>query len=885
MRHSSTIKAVLGPTNTGKTHLAIERMCGHSSGMIGFPLRLLAREVYDRVRAIKGDASVALITGEERIEPPDARYFLCTAEAMDRLGGGKNGPHAFVALDEAQLAADPERGHIFTDRLLNARGREETMLLGSAALEPVVKALVPEAELVERPRFSTLTHAGSCKLSRLPPRSAVVAFSAEQVYAMAEMLRRFRGGAAVVMGSLSPETRNKQVELFQNGEVDYIVATDAIGMGLNLDLQHVAFGALTKFDGRRKRRLTPAEMAQIAGRAGRHQRDGSFGTLGGVRQEKAGTKGAAPEFTEEEIYAIEEHQFAPETKLFWRNAEPRFDSISALISDLEEAPRNEVLRRAPQAIDLAVLKSLSETAVAGTVKGKAQVQRFWQVCSLPDFRTVGTDTHARFVARLWQDLSQGYLGSDFVAAQIAQLDQMQGGIDTLQGRIAAIRSWAYICQRPDWVLARDEMAARARAVEAKLSDAIHARLTERFVNRRTTILMKSLGEDGSALPVKLEDDGRVTVEGEAIGTLQGFRFVVDPQAAVADRKMLLAAGEKALPAILAKRAAELMSSGADDLVLASGEIRWGDSVLASVEMPDDFAAPRVTLSREVALLPETSRAQMETGLTAWLTGKLAPLEPLVKLAAAARDPETGSQARALLHTLIAAGGALSREEAGLEHLPKEMRPFLRRLGVTFGALDVFAMPLLKPAPRVALHALGVDKRALQEAMLPTIAAEGFEKTALPAGYRLAGEQAIRVDLAEKILRAAFDMRAKAEGKLFRIPLALGISIGLEEANLLSLFRSAGFTLQPAPQLAEGAYGPPAPDKWNWRPGKRGAQRRRNHEQSKRRSKPQGKSGKAPGKHPAGKRPDKRPHGKKPRKIDTGPARAPGAFDALKDLIK
>ena len=892
MSNSSNIKAVLGPTNTGKTHLAIERMCGHSSGMIGFPLRLLAREVYDRVRAIKGDDAVALITGEERIEPPNARYFLCTAEAMDRLGAGKNGPHAFVALDEAQLAADPERGHIFTDRLLNARGREETMLLGSSTLEPTVKALEPDADMVERPRFSTLTHVGSCKLSRLPPRSAVVAFSSEQVYAMAEMLRRFRGGAAVVMGSLSPETRNKQVELFQNGEVDYIVATDAIGMGLNLDLHHVAFGALTKFDGRRKRRLTPAEMAQIAGRAGRHQRDGSFGTLGGVRE----AKGAAPQFTEEEIYAIEEHQFAPETKLFWRNAEPRFDNLNTLIGDLEAPPQHDVLRRAPEAIDLAVLKNLSETAIADSVKGAGSVRRFWGACSLPDFRQVGTDTHARFVARLWQDLSNGYLGADFVAAQIAQLDQMQGGIDTLQGRIAAIRSWAYICQRPDWVLARDEMAARARAVEAKLSDAIHARLTERFVNRRTTILMKSLGEDGAALPVKLEDDGRVTVEGEAIGSLQGFRFVVDPQAAVADRKMLLAAGEKALPAILAKRAAELMSSGADDLVLTEGEIRWGESTLASVEMPDDFAAPRLTLSRDVSLLPDASRAQLEAGLTAWLTTKLAPLEPLTKLASASRDPEAGSEARALLHTLIAAGGTVGREEAGLEHLPKEMRPFLRRLGVTFGALDVFAMPLLKPAPRVLLHALGVDKRALQEAMLPTISAETIKDGALPAGYRLAGEQAIRVDLAEKILRAAFDMRAKAGNKLFRIPIALGISIGLEEANLISLLRSAGFTLQPTPKLPEGAFGPPAPDKWNWRPnnrasnrannrGNRNNNRRRNADDqkrggSKKRLDKNAKGGAKSSKRPNNKRPDKRP-----RTIDTGPARASGAFDALKDLLK
>ena len=611
------VKAVLGPTNTGKTHLAIERMCAHSSGMMGFPLRLLAREVYDRVRAIKGDDAVALITGEQRIEPPNARYFLCTMEAMDRRGAGPNGPHAFVAIDEAQIGADPERGHIFTDRLLNARGREETMILGSATLQPIVRKLIPEAEMVERPRFSTLTHSGTAKLSRLMPRSAVVAFSVEQVYAMAEALRRFRGGAAVVMGALSPETRNKQVELFQNGEVDYIVATDAIGMGLNLDLHHVAFAALSKFDGQRKRRLTPAEMAQIAGRAGRHQRDGSFGTLSG-----GGSRSGAPlEFSEEEIFAIEEHKFAPLTKLHWRQAEPRFDTIEVLIGDLESRPHSEVLRAAPQAIDLAVLKRLASEPLAESVRGSGSVRRFWEACSLPDFRQVGIDPHARFVARLWQDLQGGYLGADFVAARIAELDRTRGDIDTLQGRIAAIRSWAYICQRPDWVLARDEMAARAREVEAKLSDALHARLTERFVNRRTTILMKSLGQDGTALPVTLEATGALTVEGEAIGKLDGFRFVVDPNAGHEDRKMLLAAGEKALPGILAKRAEWLLTGGITELSIERGAIRWHSQKLADIVLPDDFSAPRLEFAREIGVLPEADQGKAGGGpdRMAWQT--------------------------------------------------------------------------------------------------------------------------------------------------------------------------------------------------------------------------------------------------------------------------
>lgn len=893
------VRAVLGPTNTGKTHLAIERMCGHSSGMMGFPLRLLAREVYDRVRAIKGDNQVALITGEERIEPPQARYFLCTAEAMPRTAGEV----AFVALDEAQLGADPERGHIFTDRLLHARGREETMILGSATLEPMVKALIPKAEVTSRPRFSTLSHAGVCKLSRLPKRSAVVAFSVEQVYAMAEALRRFRGGAAVVMGALSPETRNKQVAMFQAGEVDYIVATDAIGMGLNLDLDHVAFAALTKFDGRRKRRLTPSEMAQIAGRAGRHQRDGTFGTLSGT-----GKGDSEPlQFTDEEVYAIEEHRFAPLTHLFWREAEPRFDSLDALIADLEARPDSPVLKAAPEAIDLAVLKRLASDPIADSVRGAGSVRRFWEACSLPDFRSLGVEQHARFVARLWDDLRGGYLGTDFVAARIAELDRMQGDIDTLQGRIAAIRSWAYICQRPDWVLARDEMAARARAVEAKLSDALHARLTERFVNRRTTLLMKSLGQDAGALPVTLEPDGQLTVEGESIGRLEGFRFHVDPSAGVADRRMLLAAGEKALPALLATRAEWLLSQGIGELEITGGAIRWQNRALAEIAFPGQpgaghFGEPRLTLTRDLALLPDAAKATLEAGLAAWLAKQLEPLEPLRKLAEAARDPAAGSQARALVITLIEARGVIGREEAGLEHLPKEMRPYLRKLGVTFGALDIFDAPLLKPAPRRLLHALGLDPRPLNENMLPVLAEGSWAKGRLPAGYRYAGTQAIRVDLAEKILRAAFEARAAVTAKhpkernpAFRLDLSLAVSIGLEDGNARRLLGSAGFRCDRARVLPEGAHGAPAPDRWHWRPRRPGEsdnQRkdrrpdRQNRSADARREneKPRGRKGARPPREEGqrGARPAQTPS--RPP-LDTGPARAGGAFDKLADLLK
>ena len=807
----SRIRAVLGPTNTGKTHLAIERMCGHSSGAIGFPLRLLAREVYDKVCRIKGEGACALITGEERIEPPGARYFLCTAEAMPRNGGGPDGPLAFVALDEAQLGADRERGHIFTDRLLNTRGREETMLLGSSTLEPMVRQLLPQAHVEERPRFSTLSHAGSAKLSRLPPRSAIVAFSIEQVYQVAELLRRFRGGAAVVMGALSPQTRNRQVELFQSGEVDYIVATDAIGMGLNLDVHHVAFAALSKFDGVRQRRLFPAEMAQIAGRAGRHQTDGTFGTLSGNR------RGAPLELGEEEVYAIENHRFAPVTKLFWREPDPRFDTLDVLIGDLEAPPMREGLTPAPEAIDLAVLKRLAEQGdIADDVTTPGNVRRFWEACQLPDFRQQGADAHARFVARLWSDLRSGHIGADFVAARISELANTSGDIDTLQGRLSGIRSWAYICQRPDWVLARDEMASRARAAEAKLSDALHQKLTERFVNRRTSVLMKGMGKDAGLLRVELKDDGQVTVEDQPIGHLEGFRFVVDAEASSEERKLMLAAAEKHMASLLAQKAQKLVSDELGDLRIANGQVMRGDQAVATLEKGKSPSRPRLVMAKELTQLDPAHRDRLQDALELWLEQQLAPIAPLRALEDAATDPDAGTEVRALLLTLADRGGTTRREDAGLAHVPKEKRPFMRRLGVTIGSLDVFVPALLKPAPRKLLAALGIDPRPVREAMEAVIDGE----RQLPAGYRRAGKQAIRIDMAEKLFRAAHESRARAPQSKhvrgFAVDTALATSMGLLPESFRSLMKDAGFRPGQPVELAEGAHGPPRPMPWTWR---------------------------------------------------------------------
>jgi ATP-dependent RNA helicase SUPV3L1/SUV3 len=820
--HETRVKAVLGPTNTGKTHLAIERLCAHSSGAIGFPLRLLAREVYDRVCAIKGEQRVALITGEERIEPKDARWLLCTAEAMPVLSGRPGRPAegpvpsdlAFVALDEAQLAADRERGHVFTDRLLNARGREETMILGSSPLAAMVTALVPEAEIIGRPRFSTLRHAGAHKLSRIPPRSAIVAFSAEQVYGIAEMLRRFRGGAAVVMGALSPQTRNAQVALYQSGEVDYIVATDAIGMGLNLDIGHVAFAGLSKFDGVRQRRLTTAEMAQIAGRAGRHQRDGTFGTL-------AGQHGRDAVFTDEEVYAIEEHRFPPITRLYWREAEPRYDSLDTLIADLEAPPSLPGLAPAPEAIDLAVLKRLAEEPdIVDTLRSTGAVARFWQACSLPDFRSQGAETHARFVSRLWQDLRHGQLGADYVAQAIAQLDNPAGDIDTLQARIASIRSWSYIAQRPDWVLARDEMAARARAVEARLSDALHARLTERFVNRRTSVLMRKLGPDAALLPVRLEE-GTVLVDGEVIGQLKGFRFIVDPHVRHADRKLLLAAAERHVPALAAERATGLARAVAEDraeLRLEGGAVVWEGETLASLARGRSPLAPRMVADPTLEALPVAARDGLIAALDGWLARLLDPLAVLARIDEASWAEAGGPELRALLIRLVEAGGLLDRRDAGIEHLGPPQRTLLARLGVRVGALDLYLPAMLKPAAlrlwRELAALIGKPMPPPELAMPPVLSAR---KGAPPPGYRLLGNQWLRIDIADKLLREAHGARAQAGRRPFRLDPAKAVSSGLSTASYARLLRLAGFVPSVPRALAPGAAGPPAPLTWRWRP--------------------------------------------------------------------
>jgi ATP-dependent RNA helicase SUPV3L1/SUV3 len=790
------VKAILGPTNTGKTHLAVERMCGHSSGMIGFPLRLLAREVYDRVVALKGANQVALLTGEEKILPPQARWFLCTAESMPM-----ERDFAFVALDEAQLAADRERGHVFTDRLLHARGREETMILGSESLKPMVRALLPKAEIVGRPRFSTLSYAGPAKLSRLPPRSAVVAFSAEQVYAVAEMLRRMRGGAAVVMGVLSPRTRNAQVAMYQAGEVDYLVATDAIGMGLNMDVTHVAFAGLSKFDGNRRRRLTPAEMAQIAGRAGRHQRDGTFGSLALAGE-------AMSEFRPEEVEAIEEHRFAPLDHLYWRESELDFGGVEPLIRSLERRPARRELRPAPEAIDHIVLKLLSaDPLVIDRARDHDTMRRLWAACGLPDFRKTGPEHHSRLVARIFGHLSEGdgHIPASWYATEVARLDNVQGDIDALADRLAGVRTWAYVAHRPDWLAEPAEMAARAMAVEEKLSDALHERLTQRFVDRRTSVLMRDLGRKGAGeFPVLIDAEGEVTVGSFAIGRLNGFSFEVDPSARHADRKMLLATAERRLAGEYENRAAALVADTDAHFSLRTMAgtpvaICWRGHEVARLEAGKNLLSPRVKLDRRIDSVSQRGREAVVERLENWVRGQVErSLAPLRAAGRTAQDKAAPAPVRALLAMLVDEGGVVARDKVAgpLAALDRDQRRGVTALGVRIGALDLFMPAALKPEAmrwRSALRAAAAGRPmpALPSPSSVVILAGEEERAALGRlGFRAAGPQMVRVDMAERIARRAHEAKAAGEGPL--IDPALVTSLGLQPQAVGKLMRDLGF---------------------------------------------------------------------------------------------
>ena len=604
------VAAVLGPTNTGKTTYALERMLAHRTGIIGLPLRLLAREVFDRLVELRGPSVVALVTGEERIVPPRAQYWVCTVEAMPE-GMGCD----FLAIDEIQLCADPERGHVFTDRLLRARGLHETLFLGASTMRGPIAALVPGCQFMQRERMSQLSYAGQKKISRMRPRSAIVGFSVDSVYAMAELIRRTKGGAAVVMGALSPRTRNAQVAMYQAGEVDYLVATDAIGMGLNLDIDHVAFASTTKFDGRRMRPLAPNELAQIAGRAGRGQKNGTFGVTGDT----------AP-LQDEVAQAIEDHRFTPLKKLVWRNHTLEFGSIDRLIASLEQGTTDEYLVKARDADDLLALKSLGqEDEVFARCTDAPSVRLLWDVARVPDFRGLGTADHAQLLGTLFKDLHQkGSISSDYIAGQVIRLDRTDGDIDTISKRLAFIRTWTYVAQRRGWVDDESHWRDETRAVEDRLSDALHTCLTQRFVDRRTSVLLRRLGQK-EAMVAEVNDAGDVTVEGEFVGRLEGFRFTLDKGAGGQEAKTVKTAALQALAPQFHLRADRFYNAPDTEIDFTEqGGLMWGSAAIGKLVAGQEALKPRIEVFVDDVAGPEVAE-KVQRRLQHFMDRKIAAL--------------------------------------------------------------------------------------------------------------------------------------------------------------------------------------------------------------------------------------------------------------------
>ena len=784
-QHQGRVTAVLGPTNTGKTFLAIERMLGHRSGMIGFPLRLLARENYDKIVKAKGRHAVALVTGEEKIIPPRAVYFVCTVESMplDR-------PVAFMAVDEIQLCADPERGHIFTDRLLNARGMDETMFLGADTVRPLIQRLVPRAEFISRPRFSSLTYAGHKKLTRLPPRSAVVAFSATDVYTIAELIRRQRGGTAVVLGALSPRTRNAQVSLYQTGEVDYLVATDAIGMGLNMDVDHVAFARLTKFDGHAPRKLRPTEIAQIAGRAGRHMTDGTFGTTGDLNGLDAET-----------VNAVENHQFESLKAIMWRNTALRFESPGALIKSLEQRPPRPELMRARDADDYLSLVALSrDQEIASLATNRGAVRLLWEVCQIPDFRKVLSDAHTRLLSQIYRHLMtpEARLPEDWVAKQVARMDRTEGDIDTLVSRIAHIRTWTYISHRPDWLTDPAHWQAQSRAIEDKLSDALHERLTQRFVDRRSAVLARTLAGGGELLAA-VTAAGEVLVEGHHVGRLEGFHFTLDPEVREDDVRAFMSAARRALRDEIGRRVRLLEQAGDDRIDLRpDGILAWDGHSVARLGPGTSVLTPAVIPLHD-DLFESGQRDRVRARLGRWVEGFVKDrLAPLFKL----READLAGPARGLAFQLSESLGSLARPdlEPLIAGFSKADRQALNRLGVRLATSQVFLPALIKPR--------AVETRGLLWAVLhgghaamplppptPPAGRVSVATDAVPpgfweaVGYPPMGPRALRADILERFERELY--RRSGEGPLTAAP-ELAQMIGSTPQDLEGVLAAMGY---------------------------------------------------------------------------------------------
>ena len=780
MQTERKITAVLGPTNTGKTHLAIERMLGHRTGMIGCPLRLLAREIYDKVAAVKGSANVALITGEERIVPKNPRFYVCTTESMptEKLVD-------FLAVDEIQLAADPERGHVFTDRMLHARGLGETMFLGSLTIESMIKALIPRAEIISRPRFSKLTYSGEKKLTRLQPRTAIVTFSASELYLMAESIRRLRGGSAVVLGALSPRTRNAQVEMFENGEVDYLIATDAIGMGLNLDVHHVAFAQLKKFDGRRRRSLIAAEIAQIAGRAGRYSRDGTFGS----------TAGAGP-IPDEIVSAVEEHEFPELPHIYWRNRDLRFESTNLLLESLEENPASTLLLKPHNAEDTRALRALIvDPSVKARATSQDSISLLWEVCRVPDFQQILSDTHFQLLKEIFLHLSgpTARLPDDWVQKMSRRLDQTAGDIETLSGRIAHIRTWNYIANRPNWVSDPQSLQNTTRQIEDRLSDALHERLTQRFVDRRTRAIVKGYDASGQE-SVTIKPEGSLSVASETVGRIQGINFILGDNGTPPPSGVLENTIRGAVSSKLRQQVDLLCQSNNRELTLLPNfTINWGGGAAGRLQAGKSILKPKIT-SINNDMLDGQTRDRIQQRLQSWWEQYLASMfKSLFRI----MNLASSGASRAIAFRLLEGLGNTPRDECQtlINALTPEEQKLLNKSNVRFGRRNLFVPTMLKTRV-ISLRDRLWQLYSATEIPPPKggrvtmrIARGVNPNYYYSIGYQPLGPLALRVDILERL---SAKLRQKAQSGTFELDPALISLVGTRKADLEEILNRLGY---------------------------------------------------------------------------------------------
>ena len=675
------ITAVLGPTNTGKTFLAIETMLSFESGMIGFPLRLLAREVYDKIIKKIDKNLVALITGEEKIIPLNSKYFLCTVESMPI---DKN--LEFVAIDEVQMCFDHERGHIFTDRLLNLRGEKLTMFMGSNTMKKIISNLNDDIEFINKDRLSKLTYSGYKKISRIERKSAIIAFSSEDVYAIAELIRRQKGGAAIVMGSLSPKTRNSQVELYQSGDVDYLVATDAIGMGINMDLEHVYFSNLKKFDGKKLRRLNLAELGQISGRAGRHLKDGYFGITGECK-----------DLGSDEIELLEKHQFNEINTIFWRNSNLDFSNTSNLIKSLEAMPAKDWLRRINECEDEKVLKFLVKDSSIKINENGEDLKKLWECCQIPDFVKKTYGNHIEIVKKVFSFLKSdvGKISNNYMKSQLSVLDKLEGNVDSISNRIANVRTWSYVSNKSNWVENQDYWVERTKYIEDKLSDRLHEELTKSFIDKRASVLARGLKQD-IIFETKIIEDEKVMINEQFIGKLKGLKLDLDLKIGALDtdiKSLKKAARQNVAPEIL-KRIEKIISD--ENIELKKDfKIYWNKYPIAKLAPGKDYLSPEIVLIID-DMIEYSDQKILSDYLNKWISNKVnLELDSLIKLK---KIKEKDSNIRALAYQLYENNGVIKRENAlqVVKNLNQDQRKILREIGVKFGRYHIFLHRLFKP---------------------------------------------------------------------------------------------------------------------------------------------------------------------------------------------